>query len=161
MTKVHGPNSRWAGAIAGSFYVEVVATEDLDIFVFLQPSPSGLVVLTPLYDRLKELGGTVQDEHGLIHGWPVQILPAYTPLVKDAVRDAEEQQYHGRGAGGDGGLFVRHRPANRPPEGFSARPWADRGRLIEAGCVAPAKLRQLIQTHNLQERWNDYARRYA
>lgn len=33
--------------------------------------------------------------------------------------------------------------------------------LIEAGCVAPAKLRQLIQTHNLQERWNDYARRYA
>jgi len=33
--------------------------------------------------------------------------------------------------------------------------------LIQSGCVTTAKLRQLIQTYGLQERWNDYARRYA
>ncbi|MBI3374369.1 MAG: hypothetical protein HY017_21805 [Betaproteobacteria bacterium] len=47
------------GAIAGSFYIEAVATEDLDIFAFLRPSPGGLVVMTPLHERLKELGATV------------------------------------------------------------------------------------------------------
>ncbi len=47
--------------------------------------------MTPLYERLKELGATVRDEHVLIRSWPVKILPAYTPLVEDAVRGAVEQ----------------------------------------------------------------------
>ena len=50
------------GAVAASFYIEAVATEDLDIFAFLRRSASGLVLLTPLYDRLTQLGATVQEE---------------------------------------------------------------------------------------------------
>ena len=145
------------GAIAASFYIEAVATEDLDIFAFLQPSPSGLVVLSPLYDRLKALGATVQDEHVLIHGWPVQILPAYTSLVEEAVRDAREQAFEG--------LSVPVVTADHlcaialqtgRPKDFQ-RIYS----LIQAGCVTSAKLRQLIQAHGLQERWKQYARRYS
>ena len=43
------------GAIAASFYTPALATEDIDIFAFLKPSASGLLVLTPLYDRLQHL----------------------------------------------------------------------------------------------------------
>lgn len=57
------------GAIAASFYTPAVATEDLDIFAFLKPSASGLLVLTPLYERLKALGGRI---HTLIESGHVQ-----------------------------------------------------------------------------------------
>ena len=60
-------------AIAASFYTPAVATEDLDIFAFLTPSPSRLLVLTPLYERLVSLGGRVENEFVVIGTWPVQI----------------------------------------------------------------------------------------
>ncbi len=145
------------GAVAASFYAEAVATEDLDIFAFMQPAPGGLLVLTPLYDRLKALGATVQNEHVLIHGWPVQILPAYTPLVEAAVSAAQPQTFEG--------LMVPVVTADylcaialqtgRPKD--YQRVYA----LISEGCVSAAALRQLIQSHYLQDRWNTYARRYA
>ena len=50
------------GTIPASFFTPAVATEDLDIFAFLKPSASGLPVLTPLYKRLQELGGRIENE---------------------------------------------------------------------------------------------------
>ncbi|OGT84702.1 MAG: hypothetical protein A3H91_04970 [Gammaproteobacteria bacterium RIFCSPLOWO2_02_FULL_61_13] len=154
-----GVLSRFAigGAIAASFYIEAVATEDLDIFAFLRLSPGGMVVLTPLYDRLKELGATVQDEHVLIHGWPVQILPAYTHLVEAAVLDAREQSFDGLAVPvvSADHLCAIALQTGRPKDYLRVYS------LIQAGCVDTAKLRKLIQTHGLQERWNIYARRYA
>ena len=82
------------GAAAASYYIEAVATEDLDVFALPRPAASGLLVLTPLYGRLKELGATLQSEHVVIHGWPVQILPAYAPLVEEAVEAAVERPFH-------------------------------------------------------------------
>ena len=93
----------------------------------------------------------------LIHGWPVQILPAYTSLVEEAVRDAREQAFEG--------LSVPVVTADHlcaialqtgRPKDFQ-RIYS----LIQAGCVTSAKLRQLIQAHGLQERWKQYARRYS
>lgn len=145
------------GAVAASFYIEAVATEDLDIFAFLQASPGGLLMLTPLYDRLKALGATVQNEHVLIHGWPVQILPAYTPLVEAAVSAAQPQSYQG--------LTVPVVTADylcaialqtgRPKDYQRVHA------LISAGAVTATLLRQLVQSHHLQDRWTTYARRYT
>ncbi len=56
------------GAIAASFYVEAVATEDLEVFAFITPQPPGFVLLTPLYDRIKALGGDYQRVDALIAG---------------------------------------------------------------------------------------------
>ncbi len=61
------------GAIAASYYVEAVVTEDLHVFAFLTRSPSGLLVLGPLYERLAQLGGKAHNEHVVIGGWPMQI----------------------------------------------------------------------------------------
>jgi len=157
--RAEGVLARFAvgGAIAASFYIEAVATEDLDIFAFLRPSPGGLVVLTPLYERLKELGATLQDEHVLIHGWPVQILPAYSPLVEEAVHEAREQTFEDLAVPVVTAdyLCAIALQTGRPKDYLRVYS------LIQAGCVNTAKLRQLIQIHELQERWNDYARRYA
>ena len=145
------------GAVAASFYAEAVNTEDLDIFAFLTPSASGLLVLTPLYDRLKQLGASVQNEHIVIHGWPVQILPAYTPLVEEAVVNAPEQSFHDLAVPVVGAeyLCAIALQTGRPKD--FQRIYA----LIEAGCVNAAALNQLIEKFHLSERWSTYARRYA
>lgn len=145
------------GAVAASFYIEAVNTEDLDIFAFLKPSASGLLVLTPLYDRLKELGAVVQNEHVVIHGWPVQILPAYTPLVEEAVVGAAEQSFHD--------LHVPVVTAEylcaialqtgRPKDYQRVHS------LLEADCVNATKLTHLVNQFHLTERWSTYARRYT
>lgn len=82
-----------AGAIGASFYLEAQATEDLDVFVIMPPSPSGLLSLTPVYDALKLQGGEPVGEHIRIGGWKVQILPAYKPLVEEALAAAIDVTY--------------------------------------------------------------------
>ena len=145
------------GAVAASYYIEAVATEDLDIFALLAPSASGLLVLTPLYDRLKELGATLQNEHVLIHGWPVQILPAYTQLVEQAVREALERPFHDLAVPVVG---AEHLCAIALQTGRS-KDYLRVHSLIEAGCVDAAALARLVEKHALSARWSDYARRYA
>ena len=145
------------GAVAASFYIEAVATEDLDIFALLAPSASGLLVLTPLYDRLKELGAGVQNEHVVIHGWPVQILPAYTPLVEEAVTGAIERPFHDLAVPV---VSAEHLCAialqtGRPKDFLRVHS------LIEAGCVDAAVLARMVEKHGLSGRWSVYARRYA
>ena len=145
------------GAIAASFYIEAAATEDLDVFALLRPSASGLLVLTPLYDRLKELGASLQNEHVVIHGWPVQILPAYTPLVEDAVSEAIERPFHDLTVPVVGAehLCAIALQTGRPKDYMRVHS------LIEAGCVDIATLARMIEKHALSERWSVYARRYT
>lgn len=81
------------GAIGASFYIEAQATEDLDIFVIMAPSASSLLSLEPIYDALKEQGGVPEGEHIRIGGWKVQILPAYKPLVEEALAESVEVLY--------------------------------------------------------------------
>ncbi len=86
------PRYAIGGAIGASFYIEAKATEDLDV---LAPSAGLLLSLTPIYDALKVLGGVPEDEHIRIGGWKVQILPAYKPLVEEALAESVEVLYDG------------------------------------------------------------------
>ena len=83
------------GAIGASFYVEAVQTEDIDAFVFLRASPSGLISLTPIYDALVALGGSIEREYVRFAEWPVQILPDANDLVRESIRMANEVEYDG------------------------------------------------------------------
>lgn len=87
--------SRYAigGAVAALFHAEPVLTYDLDVFVILPSTSAGLITLEPLYARLRELEFTVQQEHVMIHGVPVQFLPAYNPLIEEALAQASEVMY--------------------------------------------------------------------
>jgi hypothetical protein len=81
------------GGIATLFYIEPLATFDLDIFIILRESEESLVSLSPLYDWLQERNYNPVKEHVLIEGIPVQFIPVYSDLVKDAVLNAASKTY--------------------------------------------------------------------
>lgn len=83
------------GAIAASFYIDAVNTEDLDAFVFLPSAPSGLTLLTPIYAALVDLGGIVEREHIRFGQWPVQILTDANELIAAAIREAIDVRFEG------------------------------------------------------------------
>ena len=81
------------GAIAATFYVEPVATYDLDVFVALPPSAGPLVTLAPIYEFLRQRGYEAEKEHVPIEGVPVRFLPAYNALVEEALHNARETSF--------------------------------------------------------------------
>ncbi|OFW13814.1 MAG: hypothetical protein A3H29_12825 [Acidobacteria bacterium RIFCSPLOWO2_02_FULL_67_21] len=83
------------GATAVLFYAEPTRTYDLDVFALLPSGEPSLASLGPIYEWARTQGFAVDAEHLLIHGVPVQILPAYDALVAEAVRDARLHDYEG------------------------------------------------------------------
>lgn len=79
------------GGIAATYYIEPVLTYDLD--VFFAPVREGVDVLAPIYEYSKERGYVSEAEAILIEGFPVQFIPAYNELVREAVADAAILQY--------------------------------------------------------------------
>lgn len=82
------------GATAALFYAEPARTYDIDVFVLLRPQPqTPLVSLEPLYHWARTRGFGVDAEHILVHGVPVQFLPAHNSLAEAAVRTARVLDY--------------------------------------------------------------------
>lgn len=144
------------GAIAASFYLEAIATDDLDVFAFITPQPSGLVLLTPLYARIKTLGGRVHNEHIVFGGWPLQILPAYNPLVEAAVLSALPQRYETLNVP----VVTADYLAAIALQLGRAKDFQRVYGLIECGAVNAGQLQELIHNFGLADRWRDYAKRY-
>lgn len=76
------------GAMAMVFWAEPVATYDLDVFVLLPADGGALVSLAPLYEWAIRRGYAVLQEHIMMAGVPVQIIPAHNDLAEEAIREA-------------------------------------------------------------------------
>src|ERR1035438_5324110 len=86
------------GAVGATFYLEPVATLDVDVFVALQPEPGSLIVSPrAIFDYLRARGGTVEGEYIVVAGWPVQFLPTGTPLTQEALQESVERDVAVRG----------------------------------------------------------------
>ena len=89
------------GAIAALNYIQPTLTEDLDILIStadFKTHASGLVLLTPIEEALARMGYTERTDVGyLIEGWPVQFLPASSPLDEEALQQAIELDIDGPG----------------------------------------------------------------
>ena len=81
------------GGIAALFYIEPIATFDLDIFIVLPEEDSRLISLSPLYSWLKKRGYMPSKEQVIIEGIPVQFIPVYNDLVKEGVLKAIDKKY--------------------------------------------------------------------
>jgi hypothetical protein len=83
-----------AGAVAALNYIQPTLTEDLDILISVSDfgtHKSGLLLLTPLENALAAMGyGERTDVGVMIEGWPVQFLPAASPLDEEALEQAIE-----------------------------------------------------------------------
>ncbi len=81
------------GAVVAIFYMEPVLTYGLDIFVELPAAGSGLLSLSQVCDYLRAQGYAEERECVNIEGVPVQFLPAFNPLIKEAVAEARDTTF--------------------------------------------------------------------
>ena len=139
------------GATALLFYAEPMLTFDVDVFVYLpgKQDLKTLVDLSSLYAALKTKGYTVEKEHVLIKGIPVQFIPVYNALVEEAVKEASKKEYEG----------VKIRvfkleyllaimvDTHRPKDKERIR------KIVEETAFDQKTLEDILKRHGLQNRW--------
>ena len=145
------------GAVGATFYLEPVATLDVDVFVTFQPE-AGSLLASPqaIFDYLKARGGTVEGEYIVIAGWPVQFLPAANPLVTEALAQAVERDV----AGVIARVFTAEHLAAIALQTGRAK---DKARLLqfkETGSLDAARLQDIISRHGLSEAWKRFEKQF-
>jgi hypothetical protein len=145
------------GAVGATFYLEPAATLDVDVFVILPAAEGGLLLsLSPIYDYLKARGGTVEDEHIVIGGWPVQFLPAGDELELEALAEAVPTTVE------DVRTWVMTAEHLAAIALRTGRP-KDHNRIlqfIEQDAVDREKLQKIVERHNLSGKWKLFERRF-
>jgi len=140
-----------AGGIASLFYVEPVATFDLDLFV-LVPDEESLTPLATIYEYLGCLGYPTEQEHIIVEGIPVQFLLPYNELIREAINSARTEPYEDVATSV---VSVEYLMA------IMLQTWRikDRERLAlfvqEAG-FDKNQLEEILARHKLDERWKQW-----
>jgi hypothetical protein len=145
------------GAVGAVFYIEPTQTQDIDIFILLEPKPGSIVVeISPIIERLKQLGYTLWDQDKLIvEKWPIQFIPASKPIEIEAIQNSVEKPV------ADGvTAFV-------PPAEYLMSIAIDLGRpkdivrlyqFHSEQVYDPGKLRVLLEKHGLTKKWEGILR---
>ncbi len=142
------------GAMAATFYTEPVLTFDLDIFVLLPTSPGALLTLSPLYEALRSRGFSEEGEFVKIEGVPVQFLPVYNDLLREALGEAREVPY---GSTTTRVLRAEHLAAIAVQTGRQK----DRDRLrmlVDQAGMNREYLTDILVRHGLEEKWREWTR---
>jgi hypothetical protein len=135
------------GAMAVAFWSEAIATFDLDVFVLLE-QPGLLVSLAPIYEWAKRHGYESHQEHIVIAGVPVQVVPVPNDLAAAAVVNAAELDYDGQPV-----RVIRPEYLVAMFLQDSARTQTRReraARLLEQGALDSELLASLVERYNLQ-----------
>jgi hypothetical protein len=143
------------GALAQMRYTEPVATLDADVLVVI-PSAERLDVLSPIYDFCARKGYTLEGESVRVGAWPVQFVPVFSSLTREAVEQADTAEFEGvplRVVRADS-LAVIALSVGR------AKDFARILALIEAGSVAPEGIAILAQKHGLSDAWARFKTRF-
>lgn len=145
------------GAVGATFYLEPVATLDVDIFVALRSEPGSLLVSPqPLFDHLKARGGTMQGEYIVVAGWPVQFLPPGTPLVEEALHEAVSKDVDGAPAH----VFTAEHLAAIALQTGRAKDKARLLQFIEAGALETGRFQSILARHGLVAAWRRFERQF-
>jgi hypothetical protein len=140
------------GAIGALFYMEPAATYDLDIFIGLPEGTGPLVDLSPIYAFLRQRGYAAHKEHVMIEGIPVQMLPAYNPLVQEALEDAVERKYKGVKTRV---LRPEHLMAIMLQTG-RAKDKARLAQFVEEAEYDAVAYGKILKKHELKEKWDTF-----
>ncbi len=157
--QVDGIVERYAigGAVGATFYLEPVATLDVDVFVTFKPQPGSLVVSPqPIFDYLKTKGATMEGEYIVIAGWPVQFLPADAPLLEEALAYAVESDVEGTPAG----VFTAEHLAAIALQTGRAKDKARLLQFIETGAIDSERFQAIIARHQLIDAWKKFERQF-
>ena len=145
------------GAVGATFYLEPIATLDVDIFVtFKSETGSAIASPQPIFDYLKARGGEVQGEYIVIAGWPVQFLPPTGPLVEEALRQAITQDVEGTPAR----VFTAEHLAAVALQTGRAKDKARLLQFIEAGVLDSTRFQAILARHGLVGAWQRFEKQF-
>lgn len=144
------------GAVGATFYLEPVATMDVDVFVSFEKTEATLISLAPIYSYLKSKGYGLRGEYVLIGGWPVQFLPPADALGEEAVAEAVDTEVEGTPTRV---MTAEHLVAIALRLG-RAKDHARILQFIEAGVLDTRKLDSILTRHGLVEQWTRFERRF-
>ena len=143
------------GAIAQMRYTEPVATLDADVLVVVR-SAERLDVLTPIYEACIRKGYNLEGESVRVGAWPVQFIPVFSPLTREALEQADTADFEGE-------PFRVVRADYLAVIALSAGRAKDFTRilaLIEVGSVTPEDIAALAERHRLAEAWKRFKTRF-
>lgn len=145
------------GAVGATFYLEPLATLDIDIFVSFQNAPAGgLISLAPICDYLTARGCKIEGEYIVIESWPVQFLPSGNPLAEEALAQAVETDLEGVPTRV---MTAEHLTAIALQTGRGK----DHARIlqfVESGTLDPDKLDEILRRHGLIEKWERFGDKF-
>lgn len=145
------------GAVGATFYLEPVATLDVDIFITFQPDPGSLIVSPkPIFDYLKTRGCTMEGEYIVIGGWPVQFLPPTGPLVEEALAQAVEIDVEGTPAR----VFTAEHLAAIALQTGRAKDKARLLQFIESAALDAGRFQAILARHGLVDAWQKFERQF-
>jgi len=146
------------GAVGATFYLEPVATVDVDIFISfrLQPGQS-LISLKSIHDYLARFGCTVEGEYVLIAGWPVQFLPVSDALSEEALAEAMTVNVEGIPAR----VFTAEHLAAIALQTGRAKDKARLLQFVEERAVEPMRFEAILARHGLIGRWREFQKTYS
>lgn len=143
------------GAMGATFYLEPISTYDVDIFVVFD-NPPLILTLTPIYDFLRQRGHQSEGDAILIHGWPVQFLPAESPLLIEAVQRARVVDFEG--------VLTRVMQAEHlmaiALQTGRGKDFARVLTFLESGIVNHTAFQDILQRHDLLEAWSRFKKNY-
>lgn len=145
------------GAVGATFYLEPVATLDVDIFITIQPE-SGSLIASPqrIFDCLRARGGKMEGECIVIAGWPVQFLPAAAPLVEEALAQAVERDVTGMRTR----VFTAEHLAAIALQTGRAKNKARLLQFIETGVLDLVRFQDILARHGLEEAWQRFEKQF-
>jgi hypothetical protein len=143
------------GAVAQMRYTEAVATLDADVLVGV-PNPEALDVLAPVYAFCGERGYGPEGEAIRVGDWPVQFIPAFSPLTEAAMREAETADLEGVPL-----RVVRadHLACIALSVG-RAKDYARVLALRESGAITNEAISELADRYGLAEQWQTFRKRF-
>ena len=145
------------GAVGATFYLEPVSTLDVDVFIAFKAEPGGVLVSPlPIFDYLKQFGCKMEGEYIVIGGWPVQFLPADSPLLAEALAHAVQSDVDGTPTR----VFTAEHLAAIALQTGRVKDKARLLQFIETGALDTERFQAIIARYDLAVVWKKFERQF-
>jgi len=143
------------GAMAQMRYTEAVATLDADVLVAV-PTPERIDVLAGIYEFCARRGFSAEGEAMKVGAWPVQFVPVFSSLTREALEQADTADFEGtalRVVRADH-LAVIALTAGR------AKDYARILALLESSSATRDQIASLASRHGLADAWRRFEAKF-
>jgi hypothetical protein len=143
------------GATAQMRYTEPVATLDADVLVAV-PAPDRMDTRGPIYEFCRTRGFEPEGESVRVGAWPVQFVPVFSQLTRDALAAAETADFDGVPFRVVSAVYLAVIALSVGRAKDFARVLA----LMESGAVTRAEVGLLAAREGLADAWNRFCTRF-